>query len=75
MRNTYGWMLRRRGPAITRTYALLNWGGALARLALLSPAAAVRGGEHRLRRRAMRDWARLHLAALLSPREQLERHR
>jgi len=31
LRSTYAWMLRRRGPVVTRTYAALNLAGALAR--------------------------------------------
>lgn len=75
VRSTYGWMLRRRGAPITRSYALLNLAGALARGLLLTPPAMVRGGEYRARRRAMLDWSRLHLTALLSSRSELERQR
>lgn len=61
LRSTYGWMIRRRGPLITRTYAFLNTAGATARLVLQRLArrnAADRG--------VMRMWARLHARALLA---------
>ncbi len=75
MRSTYAWMLRRRGLPITRTYALLNSAGALARLALLSGPALAGGGEARGRWHSMLTWSRLHLAGLASSRTTLERHR
>jgi GT2 family glycosyltransferase len=57
--STYGWMIRRRGPLITRTYALLNTAGAAARTALLTL-----GRGDAARRRAMLAWTRLHARAL-----------
>jgi N-acetylglucosaminyl-diphospho-decaprenol L-rhamnosyltransferase len=65
MASTYGWMLRRRGPVVTRTYALIGTGGAAARMLALTPH-ALRSPEHRARRAEMRAWYRLHRAALLS---------
>jgi GT2 family glycosyltransferase len=62
--STYGWMLRRRGLARTRAYALMNAAGALARMGLLRGA----------RRAEMREWLRLHREALLSSRDRLAGH-
>jgi GT2 family glycosyltransferase len=62
--STYGWMLRRRGLARTRAYALMNAAGALARMGLLRGA----------RRAEMREWFRLHREALLSSRDRLAGH-
>ena len=56
LNSTYGWMIRRRGPLITRSYALLNTAGAAARLLRRD------AGE----RNAMRIWARLHARALVT---------
>jgi GT2 family glycosyltransferase len=64
MWSTYAWMLRRRGLAVTRTYAALNVAGALAR------AAIARG----YRREAQLRWARLHRIGL-APRDALAAHR
>lgn len=64
VQSTYGWMLRRRGLARTRAYALMNAAGALARMGLLRGA----------RRAEMREWFRLHREALLSSRDRLARH-
>ena len=60
LRSTYGWMIRRRGPVVTRTYALLNTAGAAARLALAT--ASRRPPETRA---ALRAWTRLHATALV----------
>jgi GT2 family glycosyltransferase len=68
LRSTYGWMLRRRGGAVTRTYALLNAAGALARLLALAPAG---GGRRAAERAELRAWLSLHLAALVSSRQRL----
>jgi GT2 family glycosyltransferase len=74
-RSTYAWMLRRRGPLIMRTVALVNTLGAGFRAALLAPAAVFLGGEWRAKCRANWHWTRLHLGNLLTPRAELERHR
>ena len=72
--STYAWMLRRRGPAITRSTAIVNLLGAAARAALLS-ARALRDPEAFSDRRAgMIEWMRLHRIGL-ARRARLERHR
>ncbi|MHB8692675.1 MAG: glycosyltransferase family 2 protein [Solirubrobacteraceae bacterium] len=63
VRSTYGWMIRRRGPLVTRTYALLNTAGALARAAV------------ERRDPQMRGWARLHARALITPSAEMRRER
>jgi GT2 family glycosyltransferase len=75
LRSTYAWMLRRRGPALTRAVALVNTAGAAARVVLLTAPAVVRGGRWRTRWRSNRWWVRLHLENLRAPRGSLERHR
>ena len=55
----YAWMLRRRGLARTRSVALVNLGGVLARLALTVP-----GGRGASRRAALRTWGRAHRTGL-----------
>jgi N-acetylglucosaminyl-diphospho-decaprenol L-rhamnosyltransferase len=79
MRSTYAWMLRRRGPAVTRAYGLVNTAGAVGRLALATPGALVHpdgdAGAARARWRELRRWTALHGANLLAPRGALERHR
>jgi N-acetylglucosaminyl-diphospho-decaprenol L-rhamnosyltransferase len=74
LQSTYGWMLRRRGPAITRAYALISTAGAAARVAGLTPRAVV-DPTYRARHAEMRAWYRLHRAALLSSRATLTEHR
>ncbi|MHB8656604.1 MAG: glycosyltransferase family 2 protein [Solirubrobacteraceae bacterium] len=75
MLSTYAWMLRRRGPAAMRAYALINLGGAIARAGLASvPGARTQGGR-RTRVAEMTGWAKVHLRALLTPAEVLRRHR
>ncbi len=73
MRSTYAWMRRRRGPAVTGAYGALNVAGALARAALLAPAAAVLGGARRAPCAEMVEWARLHVLAWRAAREE-DRH-
>lgn len=68
-RSTYAWMLRRRGQAITRAFALINTLGAGVR-ALLAAARRDRAGWQ-----VMRRWTRLHGSNLLASRSELERHR
>jgi GT2 family glycosyltransferase len=60
LRSTYEWMRRRRGPARTRAYALLNVAGAAARHGALAPAAALRPGRFAAPRDEMRRWTALH---------------
>jgi N-acetylglucosaminyl-diphospho-decaprenol L-rhamnosyltransferase len=74
-RSTYAWMLRRRGPLITRACAFVNIAGAAARMALAAAPALVVGGRWRWRWRANRRWARLHLDGLVASRDALMRHR
>jgi hypothetical protein len=74
-RSTYAWMLRRRGPLVTRLCALVNTAGAAARAVLLAGPALLLGGDWRWRWRANRRWTRLHLDGLLAPRAALQRHR
>lgn len=73
-RSTYGWMMRRFGPARTRAIALMNLIGTCARYAALAPAARLapeRWAEHR---RALVPWIRSHLAGL-GRRSSVERYR
>jgi len=68
-RSTYAWMLRRRGHAITRAFALINTLGAAVR-ALLAAVRRDRAGW-----RVMGRWTQLHGSNLLAARSELERHR
>lgn len=61
-RSALAWLLRRRGTAVMRLWALIHLLGALAR------SAGPRGAP-------FRRYARLHLSGLLSSRDRLERHR
>lgn len=73
-RSTYGWMMRRFGPARTRAIAFMNLVGAAARYVALAPAARLapeRWAEHR---RALAPWIRSHLAGL-GTRSSVERYR
>jgi N-acetylglucosaminyl-diphospho-decaprenol L-rhamnosyltransferase len=73
-RATYGWMMRRFGPARTRAIALMNLAGTGARYVALAPAARLapeRWAEHR---RALAPWIRSHLAGL-GRRSSVERYR
>jgi N-acetylglucosaminyl-diphospho-decaprenol L-rhamnosyltransferase len=73
-RSTYGWMMRRFGPARTRAIALMNLAGTAARYFALAPAARLapeRWAEHR---RALAPWIRSHLAGL-GRRSSVERYR
>jgi GT2 family glycosyltransferase len=74
-RSTYAWMLRRRGPFVTRACAFVNTLGAAARMALFTAPAFVLGGDWRWRWRANRRWTRLHLDGLVASRDALARHR
>jgi len=58
LKSTYGWMIRRRGPLITRTYALLNTAGATARLIL--------AGRNTADRAVDADVGALHARALVT---------
>jgi N-acetylglucosaminyl-diphospho-decaprenol L-rhamnosyltransferase len=70
LRSTYGWMIRRRGPLVTRTYALLNTAGAAARLAIVT---ALRRPPPQ--RAALQAWTRLHATALVQRAADLRGHR
>jgi GT2 family glycosyltransferase len=70
LRSTYGWMIRRRGPLITRTYALLNTAGAISRLAL-----ATARQRPLPERAALKAWTRLHASALVRRAAELRSHR
>ena len=74
LRSTYAWMLRRRGAPVTRAVAAVNVAGALARAALLTPAARVAPGRYEHARAANAGWARLHCMGL-GPRDTLLAHR
>ena len=74
-RSTYGWMLRRRGPLVTRTFGLMNTAGAAVRAGLLTVPALVLGGPWRAKWGTMRRWLRLHSANLRAPRSELDGHR
>lgn len=73
-RSAYGWMMRRFGPARTRSIAFMNLAGTAARYVALAPAARLapdRWAEHR---RALAPWMRSHLAGL-GRRSSVERYR
>ena len=63
-RNSYAWMLRRRGWLLTRTVASIEFAGAAVRYAALSPLAWVRPDPWRRRRRRWRWWMRMHRTGL-----------
>lgn len=75
MRSTYAWMLRRRGPAVTRAAALVNTLGAAARAMLVAGPALALGGERRATWRMMLMWTALHFQNLVRPQAEFERHR
>jgi N-acetylglucosaminyl-diphospho-decaprenol L-rhamnosyltransferase len=75
IRSTYAWMLRRRGPAVTRAYALINTAGAAVRAVLYAAPSIAIGGAWTERERSMRRWTWLHLRNLLASRASLESHR
>jgi N-acetylglucosaminyl-diphospho-decaprenol L-rhamnosyltransferase len=62
--STYGWMIRRRGPLVTRAYALVSCLGATVRWAFFPS-----------QRDEMAFWARAHGGALVRSRARLERQR
>jgi N-acetylglucosaminyl-diphospho-decaprenol L-rhamnosyltransferase len=64
--STYAWMLRRRGPAITRIVAAMNVGGFLLRAALQEPLALIGSGGARERRDRALGAARAHSIGLRS---------
>jgi N-acetylglucosaminyl-diphospho-decaprenol L-rhamnosyltransferase len=74
MWSTYGWMLRRRGVAVTRAVAAVNVAGAAGRAAWMAPAAALAPRRWQAAARTSRNWARLHTIGLRS-RDELLRHR
>jgi len=63
-RNSYAWMLRRRGWLLTRSIALIELGGAAVRYAAMSPLAWARPDPWRRRRRRWRWWMRMHRTGL-----------
>jgi N-acetylglucosaminyl-diphospho-decaprenol L-rhamnosyltransferase len=65
-RATYAWMLRRMGPARTRTFAAIQIAGQAARLVLLTPAGRIAPARWGHRRRAARWWIGLHREGLRS---------
>lgn len=73
--STYAWMLRRRGPAITRGMAAINLIGVAVRWVVATPrsplSTSARPGAQRARLRA---WWRFHRCGL-RPRAALEDHR
>ena len=70
LQSTYGWMIRRRGDPITRTYALINMGGAAARALRATVTNAPPHERH-----AMRTWMRLHARALTTSAADLRNQR
>jgi hypothetical protein len=60
---------------VMRACALVNTVGAVARAALATPAAVLRGGDAGLNAWRLRRHARIHLAGLTASRRTLERHR
>lgn len=63
-RSTYAWLIRRRGPLVTRSIALLNVVGASVRAALLAPAAALRPGRWGIPLHTALNTARAHRVGL-----------
>ncbi len=74
-RSTYAWMLRRRGPLVTRAFGLMNTAGAAVRAGLLTVPAVALGGPWRAKWGTMRRWMQLHRGNLLASRSELEGHR
>ncbi|HKG36829.1 MAG TPA: glycosyltransferase family 2 protein [Solirubrobacterales bacterium] len=74
LRSTYGWLLRRRGLAVTRLVALLNLAGAGARWLGFGALAWLRPGRFARDRDAMRGWFEAHRVGL-APRSELASHR
>lgn len=73
-RSSYAWLMRRRGPVITRLVAILNVSGFVARAALWTPLALAGNARARSAHRRSLDGARLHADGLRS-RTMLERVR
>jgi GT2 family glycosyltransferase len=63
-RNSYAWMLRRRGWWFTRVVALIEITGAAVRYAAVSPLAWVRPDPWRARQHRWRWWMRMHRTGL-----------
>jgi len=70
--STYAWMVRRRGLAVTWTFAAVNLAGAAVRWGALTPLAAVRPGRWREPHALAGDYVRVHLGGL-RPRSSLLR--
>ncbi len=65
---TYTWMVRRRGPVITRSVALVNVVGALVRWLLRIPLARLAPGRWSAGRDWFRQWTYLHAMGLRGQR-------
>src|SRR5205807_725487 len=72
LRSTYAWLLRRRGPVVTRTIALVNTLGAATRFLLLAGPALIGNAHRRATWRSMGTWTALHFANLVRPRAEVE---
>ena len=70
MAASYAWQARRRGLAIARATALINYAGTMARLVAVTPLARLRGGRFADRRESYRYWLGAHRTGL-SPRAEL----
>jgi GT2 family glycosyltransferase len=73
--NAYTWLLRRRGPVVMRTCALLNTLGAGVRAGAATPRAALGRGDAGLEAWRLRRHAWIHLRSLVASRRALERRR
>jgi GT2 family glycosyltransferase len=73
-RNTYGWLVRRRGLARTWAVAAMNFAGSGARYLAFAAAAVVAPSQFADRRRALRAWTLVHLSGL-GGRQRIESHR
>jgi GT2 family glycosyltransferase len=63
-RNSYAWMLRRRGWLVTRSIALIELTGAAARYAGMTPLVWLSPERWRRRRQRWRWWMRMHRTGL-----------
>ena len=70
MAASYAWQARRRGLAIARATALINYAGTMVRLVAIAPLARLRGGRFAQRRESYRSWLRAHRTGL-APRAEL----
>ena len=74
MAATYGWMARERGVLVAWSVALINLGGATARLLLFGALACLAPRRYGPIARRSREWARVHRTGLRSRRELLREH-